>query len=45
MAAQFVFFYLVSLLLAVKNPWPTVWILGVYVSAVIRSIWISRRWH
>lgn len=45
MAAQFVFFYLVSLLLAVKNPGPTVWILCIYVSAVIRSIWISRRWH
>ena len=45
MAAQFVFFYLVSLLLAVKNPWPAVWFLCIYVSAVIRSIWISRRWH
>lgn len=45
MAAQFVFFYLVSLLLTFKHPGFALCILGLYLSAVIRSIWISRRWR
>ena len=43
MGAQFVFFYLVSLLLAVECPRPALCIVCVYLYSVIRSILISRR--
>lgn len=45
MGAQFVFFYLMSLLLAVEYPRPALCVVCFYLYSVIRSIWDSRkRW-
>lgn len=43
MGAQFVFFYLVSLLLAAEYPRPALCVICVYLYSVIRSICASRR--
>lgn len=43
MGAQFVFFYLVSLLLAVEYPRPALYVACLYLYSVIRSICASRR--
>lgn len=41
MAAQFVFFYAVSLLMAVKYPSAAMCVVVLYSSLVLRSIWKS----
>lgn len=41
MAAQFVFFYAVSLLMAVRFPSAAMWVVVVYSSMVLRRIWNS----
>ncbi len=43
MAAQFVFFYAILLLMAVKYPGAAMGVIVVYSSLVLRSIWKSWR--
>ena len=45
MAAAFVFFYLISVLMAVSYPTAAMWIVTVYVSIVVNNILRSgKRW-
>jgi|GEM_PF-2423306 hypothetical protein len=45
MAAAFVFFYLISLLMVVSYPTAAVWIITLYVSIVVHNVLrSSRRW-